>query len=114
MADKWQDGHLSYCEHTVGTVVECESFSHSDRSFGTPWTIVHQASLSIEFFRQEQWSELPFPSAGNLSNQRIKPSSPALQKDSLLSEPPGYLLNNESRGSGVWWGLGIGREGSDL
>ena len=101
-------------EHTVGTVVECESFSHSVVSFGTPWTVVHQASLSIEFSRQEQWSGLSFPSPRDLSNQRIKPSSPALQKDSLLSEPPRYLLNNESQGSGVWWGWGIGREGSDL
>ena len=31
---------------------------------------------------------LPFPSPGDLSNSGIKPGSPALQADSLLSEPP--------------------------
>ena len=30
--------------------------------FATPWTIAHQASLSMEFSRQEYWSGLPFPS----------------------------------------------------
>ena len=31
-------------------------------SFATPWTIAHQAPLSIGFPRQEYWSGLPFPS----------------------------------------------------
>ena len=39
-----------------------------------------QASLSIGFSRQEYWSELPFPSPGNLPNPGIKPRSPALPK----------------------------------
>ena len=47
------------------------------------------APLSMEFSRQEYWSGLPFPSPGDLSNPGIKPGSPALQADSLLSEPPG-------------------------
>ena len=46
----------------------------------------HQAPLSMEFSRQEYWSGLPFPSAGDLPNQGSKPRSPALQTDSLLSE----------------------------
>ena len=34
-------------------------------SFVTPWTVAHQASLSLAFhFPQENWSELPFPSPG--------------------------------------------------
>ena len=41
------------------------------------------------FSRQEYWSGLPFPSPGDLPNQGIEPRSPALQADSLLSEPPG-------------------------
>ena len=41
------------------------------------------------FSRQECWSGLPFPSPGNLPYPRIEPGSPALQADSLLSEPPG-------------------------
>ena len=32
------------------------------RLFGTPWTVAYQASLSIEFSRQEYWSGLSFPS----------------------------------------------------
>ena len=44
------------------------------------------------FSRQEYWSELPFPSPGNLSNPGIKPGSPALQADALLSEPQGKPL----------------------
>ena len=41
------------------------------------------------FSRQEYWSGLPFPSPGELPNPGIEPRSPALQVDSLLSEPPG-------------------------
>ena len=40
-------------------------------------------------FQQEYWSGLPFPSPGDLPGSRIEPRSPALQVDSLLSEPPG-------------------------
>ena len=43
------------------------------------------------FSRQEYWSGLPFPSPGDLPNPGIKPGSPALQADSLLSELPGKL-----------------------
>ena len=53
-----------------------------------------QASLSMEFSRQEYWSGLPFPSPGRLPNSGIKLQSPALQADSLLSEPPGKPYNN--------------------
>jgi len=41
------------------------------------------------FFRQEYWSGLSCPSPGDLSDPGIKPRSPALQADSLPSEPPG-------------------------
>ena len=54
-----------------------------------PWTVAHQAPLSMEFFTQEHWSELPFPSPGDRPNLRIEPGSPALQADSLPSEPSG-------------------------
>ena len=39
--------------------------------------------------RQGYWSGLPCPPPGDLPNQGIKPRSPALQADSLPSEPPG-------------------------
>ena len=46
--------------------------------------------LSMEFSGQEYWSGLPFPSSGDLPDPGIEPGSPALQADSLLSEPPGW------------------------
>ena len=55
----------------------------------TPWTVAHQAPLSMGFPRQEYWHWLPFPSLGDLLDLGIKPRSPALQADSLLAEPPG-------------------------
>ena len=48
-----------------------------------------QASLSMEFFRQEYWRGLPSPPPGDLPNPGIKPHSPALQADSLPLELPG-------------------------
>ena len=42
---------------------------------------------SVEFSRQEYWSGLPFPSVGDLSHWGIEPRSPALEADSLPSEP---------------------------
>ena len=41
------------------------------------------------FSRQEYWSGLPFPSPGDLPDPGIEPGSPALQADTLTSEPPG-------------------------
>ena len=57
--------------------------------FSTPWTIAHQAPLFMGFRRQEDWSELPFPSAGDLPNPRIKFLSPALAISLFTTEPPG-------------------------
>ena len=65
---------------------------NSVQLFVTMWTVAYQAPLSMEFYRQEYWSRLPFPSPGNLSDPRIKAWSPALQADSLLSEAPGKLM----------------------
>ena len=62
-------------------------------SFATPWTVAHQAPLSMEFSRQEYWSGLSFPSLEELPDSGIGPSSPVLQQDSLPSEPLGiYVL----------------------
>ena len=47
----------------------------------TPWTVAHQALPSMEFSRQEYWSELLFLPAGNLPDPGIEPmshASPAL------------------------------------
>ena len=43
----------------------------------------------MRFSRQEYWSGLPFLSPGDLPDPGIKPGSPVLQADSLLSKPPG-------------------------
>ena len=59
------------------------------RLFATPWTVAHQAPLSMGFSRQEYWSGLPFPSPGDLPDPGIEPGSPALEADALTSEPPG-------------------------
>ena len=61
------------------------------RLFVTPWTVAHLAPPSMGFSRQEYWSGLPFPSPGDLPNPGIKPRSPALQADTLTSEPPGTV-----------------------
>ena len=58
-------------------------------SFMTPQTVACQTPLSMGFPRQKYWSELPFPSPGDLPNPGIEPTSPALQADSLLTKPSG-------------------------
>ena len=58
----------------------------------TPWTVAHQAPLSVGFCRQEYWSGLPFPSPGNLPDPVIEPASPALRADSLPTELQGKPL----------------------
>ena len=57
--------------------------------------------------RQEYWSGLPFSSPGDLSNPGIKPWSPALQADSLPSEPP-------RKPSSIWNPLSRLQEGQSL
>ena len=57
-----------------------------------PWTIAHQAPLSLEFSRQEYWSGLPFPAPGALPDQGIEPVSPAsptLASRFFTTAPPG-------------------------
>ena len=62
-----------------------------------PRTVACQVPLSMEFSREEYWSGLSFPSPGDLLNPGIEPGSPALQADSLLSEPPNQLYFNEKK-----------------
>ena len=52
-------------------------------------TLCNPMDLSMEFSRQEYWSGLPFPSPRDLPNPGIELGSPALQADSLPTEPPG-------------------------
>ena len=67
--------------------------SHSvmSDSFWAPWTVAHQAPVSMEFSRQEYWGGLPFPIAGDLSDTGIKPkslASPAMAGGFFTTAPP--------------------------
>jgi len=52
----------------------CWSLSHV-QLFATPWTVAHQAPLSMGFSRQGYWSGLPCPSLGDLPDPGIEPVS---------------------------------------
>ena len=60
-------------------------------SSATPWTVAHQAPLSVGFLRQDYWSGLPFPSPGDLPDPGTDPASPAWQVDSLPLNLPARL-----------------------
>ena len=68
------------------------------RLSATPWTVAYQASPSMGFCRQEYWSGLPFPSPGDLPNPGMEPRYPALEADTLTSEPPGkpFIIGNRN------------------
>ena len=55
-------------------------------TLATPWTVACQAPLSMGFSRQQYWSRLPFLSPEDLPDPGIKPGSPVLKADSLLTE----------------------------
>ena len=68
----------------------CVSHLSCIQLFATPWTVAHQAPLSVGFSRQEYWSGLPCSPPVDLPNPWIKPASPvavALQADSFTTEP---------------------------
>ena len=68
------------------TVLSCSVVSDSLRLPGlSPARFLYPWGFS----RHEHWSGWPFPSPGDLPNPGNEPSSPALQADSLPSEPPG-------------------------
>ena len=67
----WYAYMMGYC------VSVCSALS----DFATPWTVACQASLSMEFPRQEYWSGVPSPPPGDLSDPGIEP--PAFQVASL-------------------------------
>ena len=72
--------------------------------FATLWTVACQAPLSMGFFRQEYWSELPFATPGDLPDPGIKPTpleAPALQVDYLPAEPSGLEGTANARGKGL-------------
>ena len=86
--------------------------------FATLWTVAHQAPLSMGFSRQEYWSGLPFPSAGNLLDPGIKPAS--LRSPALAG---GFFTTGATWDALVYWKsfywtivlfIPISRKGSQL
>ena len=61
-----------------------------------PQTVARQAPLSMGFSRQEYWSGLSFPSPRGLPDPGIELGSPALQVESLPSEPAGKPLESHT------------------
>ena len=83
--------HITCYKHThdyIQVKVKVKSLSRV-QLFGTPWTVARWVPLPMGFSRQEYWSGLPFPPLGDLPNPGIEPGFPALQVDSLPSEPLG-------------------------
>ena len=66
-------------------------FSHQvmSDSFVTPWTVAHQAPLSLEFPRQEYRNGLPFPSPRDNLDPGIEPTSPELAGGFFTTGPSG-------------------------
>ena len=62
----------------------------------TPWSVTHQAPLSMGFSRQEYWNVLLFPPPGDLPGPGIEPGSPELQVVSLQTELPGKFMELQS------------------
>ena len=61
-------------------------------SFVTPRTVAHQAPLSVDFSRQDYWSELSLPTPGELPHPGIEPlsfESPALTDGFFTTRPLG-------------------------
>ena len=72
------------------------------RLFATPWTVAHQAPLSMGFSRQEYWSALSCPPPANLLHPGIGSASLILQAGSLPPEPSGkpiflFIISCNSR-----------------
>ena len=66
---------------------------------GVPWAVARQAPPSVGFSRQERSSGSLCPSRGDHPDTGIEPRSPALQADSLSSEPPGNEHSPQSCGN---------------
>ena len=79
---------MSHDHGDVKVKWKCSSLSRVP-CFATPWTIACQAPLSMAFSRWEYWGGWPFPFPGDLPDSGTEPESPALQADSLPSEPLG-------------------------
>ena len=69
--------------------------------FVTPWTVAHQAPLSMGFSRQEYWSRFPCPSPGDRPNLGIEPVSLALAGEGH-GNPLQYSCLENPMDRGAW------------
>ena len=74
----YQKEDISKSSHTLSAAPKWKSLSRV-WLFATPWTVACQAPLFMGFSRQEYWSELIFPSPGDLPDPGVKSGFPALQ-----------------------------------
>ena len=75
----------------------CVLCAHLCPTLCAPWTIIHQAPLSMEFSREEYWNGSPFPTPRALPCPGIKPEylvSPALTGRFFTNDPPGKPMAN--------------------
>ena len=80
----------------------CELVAQSSLTPCDPRDYSPPGPLSMVSPKQEYFSELPFPSPGDVPDLGIETRSPTLQMDSLLSEPPGKLQLPISFKKHVW------------
>ena len=79
------------CTRTHACVCTLAQFLSRVWLFWTPWTVAHQASLSMGFFRQGYWSMLPFSLPRGLPTQGLNPCL-CTAGVSFTSEPLGKPL----------------------
>ena len=75
-------------------ILTCVLVSQSGPTLCHPWTVAHQAPLSMEFSRQEHWSGLPFPSPEDLPDSGNEPRAHELQANSLPSDHQGSIYRH--------------------
>ena len=86
-----------YITHTVPNSGVCSWPPHGGGglvaqlclTLAAPWTVAHQAPVSMGFSRQGDWSGLPCPFPENITNPGMEPGSPAFEADSLPTELQG-------------------------
>ena len=83
-------GKPCYCWISLVLCAVLSCFSHV-WFFVTPWTVAHQAPLSMGFSRQECWSGLPCPPPGTLPDPGFEPTSPALLHCRWILYPLNHL-----------------------
>ena len=117
-------------ESMIKQTYVCSQFSITSDSFGTPWTVAHQAPLSMGFSRQEYWVGLPFPVPQDLPDPGVKTCIFCVScigrqilyhcaKEWFWGEAkkqtwklPGGSDSKESSCSAKTWVRSLGREGS--